>query len=41
LNAGQQTLPIDDDDATGGRPIGEPAVEGTASLVVWETLAAV
>jgi hypothetical protein len=35
-------LPIDDDDdSTGGRPIGEAVVEGTASLVVWETLAAV
>ena len=41
MNAGQQMLPIDDDDLTGGRPIGEPVVEGTASLIVRETLAAV
>jgi hypothetical protein len=40
LNAGQQMLPIEDG-PTGGRPIGEPVVEGTASLIVWETLAAV
>ena len=31
LHAGQQMLPIDDG-PTGGRPIGEPLVEGTASL---------
>jgi hypothetical protein len=41
LNAGQQLLPIEDDGPIGGRPIGEPVVEGTASLIVWETLAAV
>ena len=40
LHAGQQMLPIEDG-PTGGRPIGEPVVEGTASLIVWETLAAV
>ena len=40
LNAGQQMLPIEDG-PTGGRPIGEPVVEGTTSLIVWETLAAV
>ena len=40
LNAGQQMLPIDDGLA-GGRPIGEPVVEDTASLIVWETLEAV
>jgi hypothetical protein len=40
LNAGQQMLPIEDG-PTGGRPIGEPLVEGTASLIVWETLEAV
>jgi hypothetical protein len=40
LNAGQQMLPIEDS-PTGGRPIGEPLVEGTASLVVWQTLEAV
>jgi hypothetical protein len=40
LHAGQQMLPIDDG-PTGGRPIGEPLVEGTASLIVWETLEAV
>ena len=40
LNAGQQMLPIEDG-PTGGRPIGEPVVEGTTSLIVWETLALV
>ena len=40
LHAGQQVLPIEDGPA-GGRPVGEPVVEGTASLIVWETLAAV
>lgn len=40
LNAGQQTLPLDDGPA-GGRPVGEPVVEGTASRIVWETLAAI
>jgi hypothetical protein len=40
LHTGQQMLPIDDG-PTGGRPIGEPLVEGTASLIVWETLEAV
>ena len=40
LNAGQQMLPIKDG-PTGGRPIGEPVVEGTASLIVWQTLEAV
>jgi hypothetical protein len=39
LNAGQQMLPIQDGPT--GRPIGEPVVEDTASLVVWETLEAV
>jgi hypothetical protein len=33
-------LPLEDGPA-GGRPIGKPVVEGTASLIVWETLAAV
>jgi hypothetical protein len=40
LHAGQQMLPIEDG-PTGGRPIGEPVVEDTASLIVWETLEAV
>jgi hypothetical protein len=40
LRVGQQMLPIEDG-PTGGRPIGEPVVEGTASLTVWETLEAV
>lgn len=40
LNAGQQMLPIEDG-PTGGRPIGEPLVEDTASLIVWERLEAV
>ena len=40
LHTGQQMLPLEDGPA-GGRPIGEPVVEGTASLIVWETLAAV
>src|SRR5690349_22026386 len=40
LNAGQDMLPIGDA-ATGGRPVGAPVVEGTASLIVWETLAAI
>ena len=40
LHTGQQMLPIDDGLA-GGRPIGEPVVEDTASLIVWETLEAV
>jgi hypothetical protein len=40
LHTGQQMLPIDDG-PTGGRPIGEPLVEGTASLIVWKTLEAV
>ena len=40
LHAGQQMLPLDDGPA-GGRPVGEPVVEETASLIVWETLAAV
>ncbi len=40
LNAGQQMLPIADG-PTGGRPIGEPVVEETASLIVWETLEAI
>ena len=40
LNAGQQMLPIEDG-PTGGRPIGEPVVEDTASLIVWETLEAI
>ena len=41
LHIGQQMLPIEDDGTAGGRPIGEPVVEGTASLIVWEALAAV
>jgi hypothetical protein len=41
LHAGQQMLPIEDDGPTGSRPIGVPVVEGTASLIVWETLEAV
>jgi hypothetical protein len=40
LRVGQEMLPIEDGRA-GGRPIGEPVVEGTASLVVWETLEAI
>ena len=40
LTVGQEMLPIDAGRA-GGRPIGEPVVEGTASLVVWETLEAI
>ena len=40
LNAGQQTLPIGDG-PTSGRPMGEPVVEDTASLIVWETLEAI
>jgi hypothetical protein len=40
LHAGQQMLPIEDGPAA-GRPIGEPVVEGTASLIVWETLEAI
>jgi transposase len=41
LHAGQQQLPLDGQPANGGRPAGEPVVEETASLIVWETLAAV
>ena len=40
LNAGQDMLPIADGSA-GGRPVGQPVVEGTASLIVWETLEAI
>jgi hypothetical protein len=40
LHTGQQTLPLENG-STGGRPIGEPVVEDTASLIVWETLEAV
>ena len=40
LRVGQEMLPIEDGRA-GGRPIGEPVVESTASLVVWETLEAI
>ena len=40
LHAGQQLLPFDDG-VGGGRPAGTPMVEETASLIVWETLAAV
>jgi Transposase DDE domain len=40
LRVGQEMLPIGDGRA-GGRPIGEPVVEGTASLVVWERLEAI
>jgi hypothetical protein len=40
LHAGQETLPLDDG-LTGGRPIGEPVVERTASLIAWETLDAI
>ena len=40
LHAGREMLPIEDGPA-GGRPIGEPVVESTASLIVWETLEAV
>jgi hypothetical protein len=39
LHTGQQMLPLE---LSGrGRPAGEPVVEGTVSLIVWETLAAV
>ncbi len=41
LHAGQQMLPLVDGGLAGGRPIGEPVVEGTASLIVWEALGAV
>jgi Transposase DDE domain len=42
LHAGQDRLPlIDDDGPAGGRPVGEPVVEATASLIVWEALAAI
>jgi len=41
LHAGQQMLPLADGGLAGGRPIGEPVVEGTASLIVWEALEAV
>jgi Transposase DDE domain len=42
LHAGQQLLPLDDQStAGGGRPAGEPVVEETASLIVWQTLSAV
>jgi Transposase DDE domain len=41
LHTGQETLPLIDDGRAGGRPLGEPVVEGTASLIVWETLAAI
>jgi Transposase DDE domain len=40
LSAGQDMLPIGDT-ATGGRPVGAPVVEGTASLILWETLGAI
>jgi Transposase DDE domain len=40
LHAGQQMLPLEDGPA-GGRPVGRPIVEGTASLIVWETLEAI
>jgi hypothetical protein len=40
LKAGQEMLPIVDGGPAGGRPIGEPVVEGTASLIVWEALEA-
>ena len=42
LHDGQQLLPLDDQStAGGGRPAGEPVVEETASLIVWQTLSAV
>jgi hypothetical protein len=41
LHVGQQMLPLNAGGAAGGRPIGEPLVEGTASLIVWQALAAV
>jgi len=42
LHAGQQVLPIEEEDPTGrGRPSGQPVVEETASLIVWEALEAV
>jgi Transposase DDE domain len=42
LHAGQQLLPLDElGAAEGGRPVGKPVVEETASLIVWQTLAAV
>jgi DDE family transposase len=41
LHTGQQLLPLDEPPSSGGRPAGKPVVEETASLIVWETLAAV
>jgi hypothetical protein len=42
LHAGQQLLPLDElGAAEDGRPVGKPVVEETASLIVWQTLAAV
>jgi len=41
LHAGQETLPLTEDGQVGGRPVGEPVVEGTASLIVWNTLGAI
>jgi len=40
LTVGQDMLPIGAA-AAGGRPFGVPLVEGTASLIVWETLEAI
>lgn len=39
LHTGQQILSLED--VAGGRAIGAPAVDGAASLIVWETLEAV
>jgi hypothetical protein len=41
LHAGQQLLPLEEQPNNGGRSVGKPMVEETASLIVWETLSAV
>ena len=37
LHAGQGLLPLETGSG-GGRPVGQPVVEGTASLIVWDAL---